>query len=75
MPITEEQFNSYLAFTRMPAKGKTTLACKMVLVDGLPRAEVVKKTNISNSVLSRGLRRLQAAVDLGKKCPHCGKDL
>lgn len=75
MQITIEQFNGYLAFTRMPATGKTALACKMVLVDGLSRADVVKQAKISNSVLSRGLRRLQAAIDLGKKCPHCGKDL
>jgi hypothetical protein len=77
MLLTEDQYNGYLTFTRMAPKGKTALACKMVLVSGLSRAQAVKQTNISSSVLSRGLRRLQEAIELGKnsKCPHCGRDI
>ncbi|ACT52122.1 hypothetical protein Msip34_2898 (plasmid) [Methylovorus glucosotrophus SIP3-4] len=77
MTLTEEEYKGYLTFTRMAPEGKTALACKMVLVSGFSRSQVVEQTKISASVLSRGLRRLQEAIELGKnsKCPHCGRDI
>lgn len=75
MRLSEEEFQQRLAATRMPAEGRTAIACKMVLVLGKSQSTAAKDVGIKNGVVSRGVTRLQKVIITKNcMCPRCGHE-
>lgn len=73
MRLTEEEFQQRLRATRMAQNGRTARACRIVLVQGKSMTYAAEAEKVTNSVVTRGVKRLQSAVITKNcMCPRCG---
>lgn len=69
--MTDQEFRRLVAATKMDLNGRTTEACRLVLVGEKSAYAAAKEVGVDLSGVGRALKKLSAATPV-ECCPTCG---